>query len=170
MIHILLKLLFAAPLERQPMALHQEPHHLDAVEIGAVGWQELQRHPLLLQQFECRLGLAGPVNRRVAEHDHHRLAGLLRQLRNKNQGDLCGAAASPAGMHHLATAEQRSHHVQALTARGINAVLFATGCPYAVVGVNLRETSLVIPGRHAVSRLYRSAVFEKPIGNFYGAT
>ena len=100
MIHILLKLLFAAPpLKRQLTVLHQEPHHLDAVEFRAVRWQEFQRYPQLLQQFGRWLDRASSMDQRVAEHDHHRLADLPRQLGHKAQEDLDGAATPAAGMH-----------------------------------------------------------------------
>jgi hypothetical protein len=46
-------------------------------------------------------------------------------------------------MHNLATAEQRSHHVQALPARCLDAVLLAAGCPCTAVGVDLREAGFV---------------------------
>ena len=50
-------------------------------------------------------------------------------------------------MHHRAIAKERSHHVQALATRGLNAVLLATHGPGAAVGVNLRKADLIEVGQ-----------------------
>ncbi len=58
-------------------------------------------------------------------------------------------------MHHRAIAKERSHHVQALATRGLNAVLLATHGLGAAVGVNLRKADLIEVGQSdlAVLRL-----------------
>ena len=107
MTHILLKLLLAAPpLECQPTMLHQAPHHLNAVKFGAVGWQDFQRYPQLLQLFDRWLDRASSMDQRVAKHDHHSLATLLnngavtfRQRSGNGQaGPQCGVARHRTSM------------------------------------------------------------------------
>jgi hypothetical protein len=56
-------------------------------------------------------------------------------------------------MDHRAVAEQRSHHVQAFAARGLDAVLLATNGPGAAVGVDLRKTGLIEVGQVDLTRL-----------------
>ena len=51
------------------------------------------------------------------------------------------------------TAEQRGCHVQALSARCLDAMLLATGCPCAAVGVDLRQAGLIETDQFNVLRL-----------------
>lgn len=81
----------------QPTVLHQAPHDLNAIELRAVGLQELELEALPLQQLKCWLDGCSAVDAGVVEHDHQWLADLQGQVIDESQEQLGGAAAPVVG-------------------------------------------------------------------------
>lgn len=71
-----LQFLFTPALDCQQAVLHQAPHDLDAIELRAVGRQELEPDALLLEQRERILDRTGTVDGGIVEHDHQWLGDL----------------------------------------------------------------------------------------------
>lgn len=67
------------------------------------------------------------MNQSVVQHEK---IDILCHIQNKNQESIVGTVASVAGMHDLATAEQRNHYVGVCGAGRIDtAELFLTEDP-----------------------------------------
>lgn len=142
-----LQLFLGAALDLQPAVFHQPPHRLDAVELRAIGREKLELDAFLLQDCERRPDDRRVMDGGVVEHDHKRFFDLAAQILHKAQEGLGGAGLPVIGVHDSAAAEQRGYDIEALAARGVDAVLLAARRPGAAVGVNLSETSLVEVGQ-----------------------
>ena len=154
-----LQFCFGPALGRQPAVLHQAPHDFDAVELRAVGRQDRELAALLVQHPECRPNGRRAVNLGIVEHDDQRLADLLGQIVHESQKELGRTAAPVVGIFDSCAAQQRRHDVEALAARGIDAVLLASWCPGTAVGVDLRETGLVEVGQFDLACLRLGSQF-----------
>ena len=102
MINRPLQLFLGPALDLQPAVLHQPPHRLDAVELRAVGRQELEPDGFLLQ--ECERGPSSSIimDGGIVEHDHKRFVDSAAQILHKAQKGLGGAGLPVVGVYQNA--------------------------------------------------------------------
>ena len=132
-----------AGLEGHPLVLDFAPEDLDAVELGAVGWQEVQGQALffeLLYQGRDRLG---GVNRGVVQDDGQRLTHLFDQQAQETRKQLCGGVRPELGGEQCAGAEQGAEDVEPLAPHGCGGMALARWCPGTSVGWGERKPGLV---------------------------
>lgn len=142
-----LQFFFGPAFDRQPAVLHQAPHDLDAVELRAVGRQELEPDALLLEQRERILDRMSTVDGGVVEHDHQGFADFPGQVGHEPQEEFGRAGAPVVGVLDGSAAQQCRHDVEAFATRGLDEVLLAPWRPGAAVGVDLREAGFIEVGQ-----------------------
>ncbi len=141
--HCVFQRLGVAVLGRHPAVLDQMPELFDAVQLGTVRWQEVQRHALAAQHRHQRRHGTRRVDRGVIQDDRQGLGDPLIE-----QGDETGEQGRREGTPELGTEDrpvrqQRGNDIEALAARRLDALLLADGCPRAAVWMDRRASGFV---------------------------
>ena len=134
-----------------PGVLDLVPKVLDAVELGAVRGQKVERETLSGEQFDEGTQPLCGVNRGVVEDDGQRLGHMLIEQPQEAYEEVGSHGLPERGSEEPAARQQGSHDVQALVSLGFDEVALAFGRPGTAIGMHRGEARFVDVGQHDVT-------------------
>jgi hypothetical protein len=128
---------------RHTFVLHHVPELLDAVQFRAVGWQEIKRKALLLQESQEGLDFLRLVDGSIVQNHRQGSADAFQEETKEAAKKSGGRCLPELGREQFTRRDQRGHHIQTLSPRGRDAVHRSGLRPGAPIGLGLHKASFI---------------------------